>query len=211
MTSNRLPARPVLLAGLLLPLWLAMLLLGAGAVDRDILLALYARDEPWLALAALGLTYLGDWWTVVAVTILGALWLLYRGKRWAALTLLIASFTGRALIILQKAYFARLRPEENLRLVEVSSLSFPSGHAANSTIAYLTLALLLFDDPRHRRIAATFAIALAFLIGLSRPMLGVHWPSDVVAGWSFGALWVLAVLWIAERAGSKVRSEGRAQ
>ena len=211
MTSNRLPARPVLLAGLLLPLWLAMLLLGAGAADRDVLLALYARDEPWLALVALGLTYLGDWWTVVAVTLLGALWLLYRGKRWAALTLLIASFTGRALIILQKAYFARLRPEEDLRLVEVSSLSFPSGHAANSTIAYVTLALLLFDDPRHRRIAAAFSIALAFLIGLSRPMLGVHWPSDVVAGWSFGALWVLAVLWIAERAGSTVRSEGRAQ
>ena len=176
-----------------------MLLFGAGPADRDLLLALYARDERWLALAALGLTYLGDWWTVVVVTLLGALWLLYRGRRWAALTLLIASFTGRALIILQKAYFARLRPEENLRLVEVSSLSFPSGHAANSTIAYVTLALLLFDDPRQRRVAAAISIALAFLIGLSRPMLGVHWASDVVGGWAFGLFWAGLVLTLMQR------------
>ena len=199
MTSARLPSRPLLLAGLLVPLWVAMLLLGAGAVDRDLLLALYAYDEPWLALAALGFTKLGDWWTVVVVTVLGASWLLYRGKNWAALTLLIATFTGRALIILQKAYFARLRPEENLRMVEVSSLSFPSGHAANSTIAYVTLALLLFDDPRQQRMAATFSIALVFLIGLSRPMLGVHWPSDVVGGWSFGLLWLTLVFVAMER------------
>ena len=199
MTSDRLQLRPLLLGGLLVPLWIAMLVLGAGAADRDLLLALYAREEPWLALAALGFTKLGDWWTVVAVTVLGALWLLYRGKLWAALTLLIATFTGRALIILQKVYFARLRPEEHLRMVEVSSLSFPSGHAANSTIAYVTLALLLFDDPRRRRIAAALSVALAVLIGLSRPMLGVHWPSDVVGGWAFGLFWAGLVLTLMQR------------
>lgn len=176
-----------------------MLLLGAGAVDRDILLALYVRDEPWLALAALGFTQLGNWWTVVGVTLAGALLLLYQGKRWGALTLLIASFTGRALVILQKAYFERLRPEEDLRLVEVSYQSFPSGHAANPTIAYVALALLLFDDPKRRRVAATTAMGLALLIGISRPMLGVHWPSDVVAGWSFGLLWVALVFAMMER------------
>ena len=199
MTSNRLPARPVLLAGMLAPVWLAMLLLGAGAVDRDILLALYARDEPWLALAALGFTQLGNWWTVVAVTVIGALFLLYRGNRWGALILLTASFTGRALVILQKAYFARVRPEENLRLVEVSYQSFPSGHAANSTIAYVGLALLLFHDPKQRRVAAAAAMVLALLIGISRPMLGVHWPSDVVAGWAFGLLWIALIFAIMER------------
>ena len=199
MTFNRLPARPVLLAGFLAPLWLAMLLLGAGAVDREILLALYAADEPWLALAALGFTQLGNWWNVVAVTLLGALLLLYRRKRWSALTLILASFLGRVLVILQKAYFARLRPEEDLRLVEVSYQSFPSGHAANSMIAYVALALLLFDDPNHRRMAAGAAIVLALLIGISRPMLGVHWPSDVVAGWAFGLLWVALVFAIMER------------
>jgi undecaprenyl-diphosphatase len=199
MTSNLVPGRPVLLAGILALLWLAMLLLGAGGVDRDILLALYARDEPWLALAALGFTQLGNWWTVVGVTVAGSLLLLWRGKRWGALTLLIATFTGRALVILQKAYFARLRPEEDLRLVEVSYQSFPSGHAANPTIAYVALALLLFDDPKRRRVAVITAMVLALLIGISRPMLGVHWPSDVVAGWAFGLMWIALIFAMMER------------
>lgn len=199
MTSNPLPARPALLAGLLVSLWAAMLLLGAGDVDRDILFALYSRDEPWIALAALGFTQLGDWWAVVGVTLAGSLLLLWRGKKWEALTLLIATFTGRALVILQKVYFARLRPEEDLRLVEVSYLSFPSGHAANPTIAYVALALLLFDDPKRRHVAAAAALVLALLIGISRPMLGVHWPSDVIGGWAFGLLWVGLVVTLMQR------------
>jgi membrane-associated phospholipid phosphatase len=199
MTSNRLPARPVLLAGMLAPLWLAMLLLGAGTVDRDILYALYTRDEPLLQQAALGITQLGNWWTVVGVTLAGALFLFWRGKRWDALTLLIATFTGRGLVILQKDYFARLRPEEHLRLVDVSYQSFPSGHAANPTIAYVGLALLLFDDPKQRRVAAAAAMVLALLIGISRPMLGVHWPSDVIAGWAFGLMWLAVVFALMER------------
>jgi membrane-associated phospholipid phosphatase len=185
-------------AAVLASLWLVTLASGTGALDREILLALYARDEPWLALGAVGLTQLGNWWAVVAVTLIGAAWLLYKGKRWAALTLIAASFAGRLLVILQKDYFARLRPEENLRLVEVHYQSFPSGHAANSMIAYLTLALLLFEQPRHRAIAAAAAILLSLLIGLSRPMLGVHWPSDVVGGWAFGLLWVMLCLAVAQ-------------
>ena len=190
---------PLLTLAALAGVWLAMLLLGAGDVDREVLMALYAGDEPWLALAALGFTYLGNWPTVVVVTILGAAWLLYRGKRRAALVLLIASFSGRLLVILEKAYFARLRPEEHLRLAEVHYQSFPSGHAANSMIVYLGLALLAFDDPQHRRWAAAAAILLSVLIGFSRPMLGVHWPSDVVAGWSFGLFWTLLVLGLSSR------------
>ncbi|MGI8611004.1 MAG: phosphatase PAP2 family protein [Sphingomicrobium sp.] len=194
--------RPCLAAGAaaaLAALWLAMLLLGAGDGDRALLMALYAGDEPWLALAAIGFTYLGNWPTVVVMTVLGASWLAYRGKRRAALVLLIASFSGRLMVILEKAYFARLRPEENLRLAEVHYQSFPSGHAANSMIVYLGIALLAFDDPQHRRWAVAGALLLSFLIGFSRPMLGVHWPSDVVAGWAFGLLWTLLVLAVAER------------
>ncbi len=113
--------------------------------------------------------------------------------------LLIASFSGRALVILEKAYFARLRPEEHLRLVEVHYQSFPSGHSANSMIVFLGLALLGFDDSAHRHRAVAAALLLTFLIGLSRPMLGVHWPSDVIGGWSFGALWLLLICAIGER------------
>ena len=180
-------------------IWSAMLLLGTGPVDRSILLGVYAGDVPWLALAALGFTYLGNWPTLVAVTVLGAAYLWYRGHRRRALILLIASFTGRGMVILEKLYFARLRPEENLRLAEVHYSSFPSGHSANSMIVYLGIALLVFDRDKHRRWAVAAALLLSFLIGSSRPMLGVHWPSDVVAGWSFGALWLLLVLAVGER------------
>jgi membrane-associated phospholipid phosphatase len=200
--------RPWLAAGALAALaalYLAMLLFGTGDVDRTVLMALYAGDEPWLALGAIGLSYLGTWPTVVAVTILGAGWLLYSGKRRAALVLLVASFSGRLLVILEKAYFARLRPEESLRMVEVHYQSFPSGHAANSMIAFLSLALLAFDDERQRRWAIGGALLLSFLIGVSRPMLGVHWPSDVIGGWSFGMFWTLLVLGLSSRWGRKAK------
>jgi undecaprenyl-diphosphatase len=73
------------------------------------------------------------------------------------------------------------------------------------------MALLIPRDERRRVYWAASALVLAFLIGLSRVMLGVHWPSDVLAGWSFGALWVLLMLWIAERTARPVRVGGRAQ
>ena len=198
MTSNSLLARVLPLSALAV-LFLAMFYLGTGDTDKDVLLSLYARDIPWLMAGALAVTQLGNWWTVIAVTVVGALWLLYRGDRWAAVTLMLASFGGRLLVVLQKEYFARLRPEEHLRLVEVQSDSVPSGHSANPMVAYLPLALLVFHDDRHRRIAAAFAISLALLSGISRPMLGVHWPSDVIAGWSFGLLWVAFVFAVMER------------
>lgn len=198
MTSTVLLTRVLPLSALAI-LFLAMFYLGTGDADKDVLFSLYARDVPWLAATAIAVTQIGGWWTVVAVTILGVLWLFYRGDRWAALTLLIASFGGRLLVVLQKDYFARLRPDEHLRLVEVQSDSFPSGHSANPMVAYLPLALLLFRDPRQQRIAAAVAISLALLSGISRPMLGVHWPSDVVAGWSFGLLWVALVFAVMKR------------
>jgi undecaprenyl-diphosphatase len=84
-------------------------------------------------------------------------------------------------------------------MVEVHYQSFPSGHSANAMIVYVGLALLAFDDARWRRWAVGAALALAFGVGISRPMLGVHWPSDVVGGWAFGAFWLLLVLWLGER------------
>ena len=87
---------------------------------------------------------------------------------------------------------------EDHRRYDVKTWSFPSGHATSSMIFYLTLALAI--APRGwRRAAATGAILLSLLIGLSRVMLGVHWPSDVVGGWCFGLLWVLLTLRPAER------------
>ena len=205
MTSKAIQPRSLFLAAFLVALWLAMLLLGAGNIDRDVLLALYAGDEPWIALAAIVLTKLGNWWTVVPVTLAGAGWLFYKRGSWPALALLICSFGGRVLVILQKDLFARLRPEEHLWKVEVNYMSFPSGHASNAIVAYFALALLLFEDPKQKRIAAACALVLALLIGVSRPVLGVHWPSDVVAGWAFGLVWVGLVFAVMKRWNPPVR------
>ena len=69
-------------------------------------------------------------------------------------------------------------------------MSFPSGHAANSMITFLALALIL-APARYRAAAIAAATAASVLIGSTRPLLGVHWPSDVVGGWAFGIAWVV--------------------
>ena len=134
-------------------------------------------------------TLLGNWPTVVGVSVAAAAWLVATGHRRAALLLLGITLIGRLLVEGIKLGVHRARPDAVDHLVAVYSLSFPSGHSANSMIVYLGIALLAFDNPQHRRPAAiAAALLLTFLIGLSRPMLGVHWPSDVIAGWAFGAV-----------------------
>jgi undecaprenyl-diphosphatase len=182
-------ARTLIAIAALAAVWLAMLLLGTGQADRALLIALHA-DQPWLQTIAIALTMLGNWPTLVAAALAGAAWLAWRGRVREALLLLAVTLSGRLAIILQKEWFARLRPEETLQLVEVHYKSFPSGHAGNSMITLMVLALSL-APPRHRPSAITAAVLLSIAIGLSRPMLGVHWPSDIVAGWAFGLLWAL--------------------
>jgi len=76
--------------------------------------------------------------------------------------------------------------------VMVSSSSYPSGHAANSMTAFVALALLAVPA-RHRRLALAMAIPLAIAVGLSRPFLGVHWPSDTIGGWTLAAMVLLTI------------------
>ncbi|HEX8217250.1 MAG TPA: phosphatase PAP2 family protein, partial [Allosphingosinicella sp.] len=101
------------------------------------------------------------------------------------------------LVDLQKVQSARLRPVAHEHLVEVQTLSFPSGHAANSVMVYLSLALLLTATYPRRSLAVWAAVWLSILIGISRLVLGVHWPTDVIAGWAFGLFWTLLLLRLA--------------
>lgn len=194
LLSGSNPVSPIKFASLiaaLVALWIAMLLLGAGDIDRAILLSVYAGDRQWLASLALGLSVLGTWLMLIVFIGAGAIWLIFRRQYWPALILLFVTHSGRMLVALQKADVGRHRPEDPLPLVELHSLSFPSLHATNSIVVYLTLALLVARPGRERQWAVTAAALLSFLIGVSRVVLGVHWPSDVVAGWAFGLLWTL--------------------
>ncbi|HVM36876.1 MAG TPA: phosphatase PAP2 family protein [Sphingomicrobium sp.] len=176
---------PVLLA-----VWLAMLLLGGRDVDQAVIRSVHVGGGGGASLVVLW-TGLGDWSVLLAATSFGLAWLLYR-RQWRP-ALLLAGWTllGRLLVELQKVTFARLRPEDDMPMVVVNGFSFPSGHAANSTIVYLMLALLVTEPGPARRRALIAAAIVAALVGISRVLLGVHWPSDVIAGWAFGLAWVL--------------------
>lgn len=179
-------------------IWLAMLLLGRGTLDRSIYEALYSGHRPALVTVARVFTALGEPTVLVGAGFIIAGWLWWRGRGRFALMLLLVILVGRGLAEVQKYSIARPRPELEPHLVAVKTWSFPSGHASSSMIFYLTLALALAAGSRWQRPAAA-AVLLSLLIGLSRIMLGVHWPSDVVGGWSFGLLWVLLTLKPTER------------
>ena len=179
--------------------WLTMLFGGAGPIDRAIYEALYVGHRPLLYPIARGFTFLGEPTLLIAASAVAALLLWRIGRARAGLVLLAVTLAGRALTEAQKYWVARARPSIEPHLVVVKTSSFPSGHAASSMIFYLSLALLLAGHSRWRFQAAVAAIILSLLIGLSRVMLGVHWPSDVIGGWTFGLLWVLLTLRPAER------------
>jgi undecaprenyl-diphosphatase len=187
-------------------IWLAMVIGGTGPLDRALLHSLYSEDRPALVGFALAMNVVGQWQVVVALSILVTAWLLYRRRMRSALLLIVVTVLGRGLVELQKFDIDRQRPDDVAHLVSVQTRSFPSGHAANSMILLLSLALIA-AAPDHRRWAVPLALAGSFLIGISRPMLGVHWPSDVVGGWAFGALWVLFMVWLTDRAPNPTRRQ----
>jgi len=180
-------------------LWLAMLVLGAGLLDRQVYELLYAGGRPVLFAFARTVTFFGEPTVLIGAGFLVAAWLWWRNRGRLALALLLVILIGRGLSEAQKYWVARARPDLEPHLVVVKTSSFPSGHATSSMIFYLTLALALTAGTRWHRVAAAGAIVLSLLIGTSRVMLGVHWPSDVIGGWAFGMLWVLLTLRLTER------------
>jgi undecaprenyl-diphosphatase len=188
-------ARPPLssLVAILAALWLAMLLLGGPASDADGML-LHAFRHPGLVPAARLLTRLGNGDVLLPLTLVAAALLFFLVGRRSALLYLAMVLGGRLLVEGEKVAFGRARPDESGRLVEATTLSYPSGHAAYSMIAWLGLALLAARSPRMRGPAVALALALAFLVGCSRLVLAVHWPSDVIGGWAFGAGWTLLLV-----------------
>ncbi len=157
---------------------------------------------PWLLQSAIDISALGGYtvlWLAGAGTLI---FLLAFGKRAEALLLggsLIGASTINALL---KLFLHRPRPDVVPHLAEVSSASFPSGHAMISAAVYLTLGVMVAQTQASRWARGyllSFAVLLVLLIGCSRVFLGVHWPSDVLAGWCFGAIWALCMFAINAR------------
>ena len=174
-------------------------------LDDKILLALRRADDPsrpigpaWLETSLLDLTSIGGPTVLGLVVASVAGYLVLQTRYRTALVIVATAASGEVANFAMKHLFLRARPEVVPHLREVSSTSFPSGHAMESAIIYLTLGAMLMRLA-ERRITKVYCIGMAvfvtLLVGISRVYLGVHYPTDVVAGWMFGFFWA-SVCWI---------------
>ena len=176
------------------------------AFDRTLLLALRNPADlsdplgpPWLEEAARDITALGSYSVLGLVVGAVAIYLVMIRRRAAALWLLASVVGGAALSSVLKIGFDRPRPDIVAHVARVFTMSFPSGHAALSAVVYLTLGALLANSAGSRVQRAyflTLALLLTMLVGITRIYLGVDYPTDVLAGWCFGAAWAIFAVWV---------------
>jgi undecaprenyl-diphosphatase len=139
--------------------------------------------------SALGSTFV---LTFVVVVVAGYLWIVDAPQKAAFLVVAVA--LGTLLNRLLKLAVGRPRPDIVAHATYVSNESFPSGHAANSAIVYLVLGMMLARvEANYTAKVFIFSVCVltTLMVGMSRMYLGVHWPSDVIAGWLVGGLWAL--------------------
>ena len=147
------------------------------------------RGPWWLKKAMVDLTALGGGPFLALLTIAAAGFLV-SARKWSTALFVVAAIAGGGLAAnLLKWIFVRARPDLVPHLVTVDSASFPSAHAMNSAVTFLTLGVLLARTQKDRRVKAYLvgaALFLTLIVGFSRVYLGVHWPTDVVAGATLG-------------------------
>ena len=184
---------------------------GAGETrgfDERVLLFMRVPGDPndpvgprWFEEACRDVTALGGLVVLLLLTISSAVYLLMARRPRMAILVVVSVLGAQLLSSALKYGFERPRPELVPHEAYVYTASFPSGHSVMSAATYLTLAALLAQVQPHRRLKAFIlglAIAIVVLVGLSRVYLGVHWPTDVLAGWTVGAGWA-ALVWLASR------------
>lgn len=151
--------------------------------------------------AARDITALGGFTVLIMVTIAVAAFLAFIGKYRAMAFVLVATIGGTLLSAGLKFIFSRPRPDFVPHLTQVSLASFPSGHSMMSAVVYLTLGSLLMRLVKSKWLQTYFlllAVLLVILVGCSRVYLGVHYPTDVAAGWMAGLSWA-CLCWLVAR------------
>lgn len=153
--------------------------------------------NPWLASVMRDLSGLGS---MVVLTIFVAItvgYLMVISARQTALLVAVSAGTGVLGVSVFKSVFGRVRPDRAFAELVAPGLSFPSGHATMSATVFLTIAALAVSTRtrwQERVYVLAAAAVLAALVGVSRVALGVHWATDVLAGWAFGSAW--AIGWV---------------
>lgn len=200
LTSAR-TARPAQLLRLFLGILLPLLIVGyigedvlerpRFAFETPLLLSIHHLATPALDHLAVALTTVGGVGVIAPLSalILGTLWWKVRRQ---ALFWGLSVAGAAALNLIMKLVFHRSRPELWSRLVQESGAGFPSGHSMYSMAFVIALTLLLWRTP-YRLPALALGLIFTLGVGLSRLYLGVHYPTDVLAGWLSGLAWVLGV------------------
>ncbi|MBH0168291.1 phosphatase PAP2 family protein [Fictibacillus sp. 18YEL24] len=171
---------------------------------REQVLAL--RTE-WLNEMVLAITHLGDAKVLAGLCLIGAI-VLFIMKQWRNSLLLIGSIlVSYGLNLLVKSMFQRERPLD-FRLLEEDGYSFPSGNAMVGTTFYLFAAVLLYQRYQKRWILVSGAL-LPFLLGLSRVYVGVHYPSDILAGFALGIVIVIILAKLTDKRIKQSKSVNR--
>jgi undecaprenyl-diphosphatase len=163
-------------------------------IDRIIMVEVAKARTNWLTEVAIYLTTLGSFRFVLLTSIIVACVLLLLKDRMGALQVAAASVGAGILTATIKDYIDRARPEVITRLVDVSGLSYPSGHTLAATSLYLTVAIIAyphFQKTLHQIAILAFLVVIVLIVGMTRIYLGVHYPSDVASGISLGTAWAL--------------------
>jgi len=174
--------------------------------------AIAARSaHPWITEVMRDLSGIGSFVTLLLATIVACGYLALAVSRRRAMIVALSIVGAEIAVSSFKAVFERPRPDVHLAEFAVKGLSFPSGHSSMSAVLFLTLgALIAYGHvrPLERWYIMGVAIATTVLVGFSRAALGVHWATDVLGGWAFGAAWAAATLLLVARFGGVNATHG---
>lgn len=187
-------------------LWLMVEVGDASLIDDPVRNAVISTRSDWLTPIIKAITYMGNWQTITAICLI---LLAFRKTR---LTYGVPLSIGALFVSLAnkgiKAIVMRPRPDQAMFLIEQGGWSFPSGHSITSMFFYGMAIWLIRRNVTDRRLADILTVLLAIpmvLIGVSRVYLGVHYPTDVLAGWCLGVLVVVAIAEIIKRTSNDVK------
>lgn len=165
------------------------------SLDQSLLLWIHQFANPQLDRVMLFITALGNPGTVITVFISTVGWLGMKRRYIDGIRFVLACAGGVLLNQVMKLFFAKPRPELWTRLISEHSFSFPSGHAVGSMVVYGFIGYILARElPIYQRYIYAIASILIAAIGLSRLYLGVHYPTDIIAGYGVGILWLTTCL-----------------
>lgn len=187
-------------------LWLMVEVGDASLIDDPVRNAVISTRNDWLTPVMKAITYMGNWQTI---TVICLILLAFRKTR---LTYGVPLSIGALFVSLAnkgiKAIVMRPRPDQDMFLIEQGGWSFPSGHSITSMFFYGMAIWLIRRNVTDPRLADILTVLLAIpmvLIGVSRVYLGVHYPTDVLAGWCLGVLVIAAIAEVIKRASNDIK------